>query len=326
LKEPAEYDQDYAFKVLDERHNKNLVIFEDWRPDYDTTSREDQAESNNPRLKASHFFFHQQVDETYHILEQVMEFQAKMTDTIRLTPRDRLEGFDFMDIATKNLIYPRATYLKPSGRGWVDLVRSLNAVTLFGREFGELLKPERGSNKLCQSWVELPAGRDFLAAPVPDLAGVIKSEANGKGGPTKLAHNIFWHKPDKLFEPCECAPSFPMEPWKIIKGTVCDRVQVLLPQSLGRKVRPGVLEPKGAVIFGQSEKYRWYWPIQGRPLAKSEDEPDKCEAKEDAPTVTPESSASSRERSDLFSPSASRTSPSSSLENDTPYDGHVNCL
>jgi hypothetical protein len=70
---------------------------------------------------------------------------------IRFTDRERLIGFGFMDIVDgQNDLYPRVANLKPSGRGWVDFTRSIRAITLLRKGFGEIIKPTKDSNKLWQ--------------------------------------------------------------------------------------------------------------------------------------------------------------------------------
>jgi hypothetical protein len=72
----------------------------------------------------------------------------------------------------------------------------------------------------------------------------------------ELANRIHWHRPDKLFEPCDCKSE-----------KVCDRVQVLMPASLSpmKNPKPFVSE-KGAVIFGRSKRFAWHWPRKGEPI------------------------------------------------------------
>jgi hypothetical protein len=71
----------------------------------------------------------------------------------------------------------------------------------------------------------------------------------------ELANGIYWHKPDKLFEPCKC------------NSKSCDRVQVLMPASLGLKRHPQPFGcDDGAVIFGRSKRFPWHWPSTGDPV------------------------------------------------------------
>lgn len=57
-------------------------------------------------------------------------------------PRRYLKGWDFRDLATlRDPLYPRATELTAGGKSWIDFIRSIRAVTLFGRGFDEIIQP-----------------------------------------------------------------------------------------------------------------------------------------------------------------------------------------
>ncbi|KAK8036880.1 Alpha-amylase [Apiospora phragmitis] len=63
---------------------------------------------------------------------------------IHKSPRRYLEGWDFHDVATgADPIWPRQTSLNEWGWGWVDLVRHINAIVLFGNGFGDIIQPGR---------------------------------------------------------------------------------------------------------------------------------------------------------------------------------------
>jgi hypothetical protein len=98
--------------------------------------------------------------ENWHILEQIQDHQKDMAGPglqIRLTDRDKLEGFGFVDIISGTpVIRPRVATLNSSGRGWVDFTRELNAITLMARGFGEIINSARDCNKLCDRWKHVP--------------------------------------------------------------------------------------------------------------------------------------------------------------------------
>ncbi|KAH8589300.1 hypothetical protein B0O99DRAFT_637318 [Bisporella sp. PMI_857] len=162
-----------------------------------------------------------------------------------------------MDIVdSQHDIRPRVVILKSSGKGWVDFTRSIRAITLIGRGFGEFIKPARDANALCKQWRQVPIGKDYLVACTSTLKEICRKYGDHESRPMELANGIFWHRPDRLFDACEC---------KLLKS--CDRVQVLLPPSLGTKNHPqpfGYL--KGAVIFGRSKRLPWVWPSKGPPI------------------------------------------------------------
>ncbi|KAF4544369.1 Pfs domain protein [Lasiodiplodia theobromae] len=95
-----EYEASAPFKILCNSKNMDLVIYEDWKPANEAIIDAEGNLAKTAKVKDAHFRFRDQVDEIYHIWEQIQEFQTKMTDNIRLTDRDKLQGFNFMDVAT----------------------------------------------------------------------------------------------------------------------------------------------------------------------------------------------------------------------------------
>ncbi|KAF7556597.1 hypothetical protein G7Z17_g1345 [Cylindrodendrum hubeiense] len=91
------------------------------------------------------------IEHFYRILEKLIDHQADGSgeDGTRLAdkPRQYLEGWDFKDLATsRDPMYPRVATLETEGKVWVDLTRALHTITLFGRGFGELIRPADADN------------------------------------------------------------------------------------------------------------------------------------------------------------------------------------
>lgn len=321
-----EYEASAPFKILCNSKNMDLVIYEDWKPANEAIIDAEGNFSETAKVKDAHFRFRDQVDEIYHIWEQIQEFQTKMTDNIRATGRNKLQGFNFIDIATgESPIKPRYTYLEPSSNGWVDLARSLDAITLFGRGFGELIQPSSESNTLCHSWCHVPTGSDYLAVSVSDVRAIFDKRGNALERPMQLVDGLFWHKADKLFEPCECAIKDSRKRRFILgRGDVCDRLQVLLPQSSRRKTDPGPLEERGAVIFGKSERYHWNKPDRGPPKGTTgpDEDPDSERPQKKARSSSSSEGSQKSENSSADTPPTSATTISedaaSSSRTETP--------
>jgi hypothetical protein len=153
------------------------------------------------------------VKDILHILEQILEHQADSQEgrvgyRIQKSPWTQLEGFDFMDIATKsNIIHPRATELRADGEGWSDLTRKIHAVTLFGKGFGELLEPIRktAAQDHCVKCLwnsDVPAGRDLLAISVSDLERIVERRGTKSKGHWKLVDDCYLHVTPSLFSTC----------------------------------------------------------------------------------------------------------------------------
>ncbi|KAG9230363.1 hypothetical protein BJ875DRAFT_158352 [Amylocarpus encephaloides] len=231
---------------------------------------------NRSLLLSDEWTYQDLVESTFHILEQIQDNQVRMMSSsainLRFSPRDKLLGFGFKDIVKgQNILYPRVATLKASGRGWVDLTRSINAITLIGKGFGELIRPAVDSNKLCRYWSHVPTGRDYLVTCISTLKAIACQHGDCESDPLELADGIYWHKPDKLFHSCDCKRGG--------SKSGCERVQVLLhPVSVGPKKHPEPFEYiRGAVIFGRSRRFRWMYPNKGEPIegGESDSEPEK---------------------------------------------------
>ena len=124
LQEPSKWTADATAPILVSKRNLDLKI--------------DDGEDGT---------FGDRVDTFYNILEKMIDYQKRISgdEGAGLLDRARgcLEGWDFHDITmnSNDRMFPRATTLEPAGRSWVDLVRAMSAVTLFGRGFGQLIRP-----------------------------------------------------------------------------------------------------------------------------------------------------------------------------------------
>jgi hypothetical protein len=83
--------------------------------------------------------------------------------------RRDITGFDVDDVlGLGGPIYSRMQLLGSHGHGWSDLISEANATTIFGRGFGELIRPCDAST-VCSEWARLPVEEDYLATTVPTL-------------------------------------------------------------------------------------------------------------------------------------------------------------
>ena len=162
------------------------------------------------------------------VLEELIGHQASVNEfpggiALKL-PREKLEGFRFMDIAARRAGTPRVVRLDALGsvgKTWMDFIRSIKAVTLFGEGFGELMEPASNSSNVCPQWRTLPKKGDHLAVSSFDLSKILRQEGDAEACPPKLAPGVFW-QPTALFEPCACLDR---------KRKSCDPVQALLSES-----------------------------------------------------------------------------------------------
>ncbi|KAK5657983.1 hypothetical protein OQA88_2536 [Cercophora sp. LCS_1] len=287
--EPGAGGKGASIFVLTNEQNTNLALHK--KP---STSKEelsvDEAGSQSSRISKtqSNYTFGERVENICDTLEQMIAHQADVSTQdgvgfrIRKTMRKQLKGFDFMDIATdEDPIWPRATTLRSTGQGWVDFTRATHTVTLFGSGFGDLFRPSSTHQPpcaTCQLNVEVPKGQDYLAVCIPELVDILQRRGARNIGPWRLVDEIYWHAPDKTFEPCTCHRLNVNSPFtNASNATTHDRVQVLIPSSLpkllGRSLKgpTGLNEhPRGALLFGHSRRFPLRWldfgaPVEGDP-------------------------------------------------------------
>ncbi|KAI1738019.1 hypothetical protein F4680DRAFT_426828 [Xylaria scruposa] len=270
-----------AIQVLTNPENLKIPLYA--KPESakeEVTTNSTGAQTRILSRTKSNYCLKDRIDSLCDVLEQIMACQTDIADQdgvgfkLRFTPRRHLEGFDFMDIAAdEDPIRPRMIDLRSSGRGWVDFTRALHAITLFGRGFGELIQPftsKVSTQNLCNSCVGVAKGQDHLAVSVCDLQDILQKRGSTSTTPWRLIDNIYWHSPDKSFEPCSSTAQ---------ASTKHDRVQVLLPATFpklwGRNLKSPQnlkLTPMGAVIFGHNTRFPLRWGDRGDP---DEGQPDQ---------------------------------------------------
>ncbi|GJP88347.1 hypothetical protein AnigIFM59636_003606 [Aspergillus niger] len=200
--------------------------------------------------------FQDRVDAIYHLLEQAYAYQTrtKLHKGAGIAPgrqaRRLMEGFDFMDLAANEDHFNARTMSAFDGPPrWHRLTGAINAITLFGRGFGNLLKPKE-MVPVCSSWTTVPSGKDYLAARVEDILIIMRKKGNSLGSPWRVIDNVYWHMPDKLFENCQCIEDDSSKEY-------CNHAQELLIGPEITKHPSGIisplrLEPEGAIIFDGS--------------------------------------------------------------------------
>ncbi|KAL8325300.1 hypothetical protein RB597_008523 [Gaeumannomyces tritici] len=277
-----------ARKLLFNQKNANTPLY--FRPVKrvvkKTTTREGNAEPVVKEVieeEQEMVGFAERVDDMYNALSQIFDHQWGDTKDgvggkVRLSPRRRVEGFDFMDLAAfGGQAFPKMMQLKATGSGWIDFVRApaVRAVTLFGSGFGDLLVPASpcadltaaldvgegsASNRTplacTRHWHSLPKGKDLLAVSTSDMRLI----ANGRDMAGKklweAVSNLYWLDPGgATFDRSDCGTAVPAR----------DHTQVFLPtrQKLmaGRFLSPTRVPDAGAAIFGHSTLWgRLHWP------------------------------------------------------------------
>lgn len=208
--------------------------------------------------------FGDRVDTFYNILEKMIDYQKRISGDEGASfldkPRGCLEGWDFHDIMmnSDDRMFPRATTLEQAGRSWVDLVRAMSAVTLFGRGFGQLIKPSL--TDVCKRWTELPPGKFYIAVPLLHLEALINNDSS-PAAHTRLGRKLIWHTETNLLEGCRCDDD--------TEHDAHEPVQSLIPSSMSRDIPPRQLKitvsDSAVVIFGHHSKSLLVWNDFGPP-------------------------------------------------------------
>ena len=270
-----------AISVLTNPRNLDIPLYA--KPDtnrVEVTARQEGGEAIVRSSTKTNYCLKDRSEDICNTLEQIMAHQADTCTQdgvgfkVKASDRRHIEGFDFMDIATdEDPCFPRQVTLRSSGRGWVDFVRAIHAVTLFGSSFGDLIRPSKTATKACgcHANMDLPKGQDLLAVCVSELEDILQKRGSKATTPWRLVDDIYWLTPDKTFEPCK-------------PGQKCDRVQVLLPATFpklwGRNFKsPGDISqaPRGALIFGHSRRFPLRWGDRGDPEQGHADEDNDLE-------------------------------------------------
>lgn len=229
------------------------------------------------------YLFKSQIDYFFSLLERLIDYQVDITgdEGIKLQsqPRKFLEGWDFEDIATEcPTLHPRVATLEAAGKGWVDFIRGIHAVTLFGRGFGDIFRPT-GTN-LCKHWARLPKQKYYIAGCLSDLGRLVKQVGNRNDGHIWLTDDVICHTPTSVFMSCQCGDGDALE------QNHCEPVQTLFPSALSAKLFPQSRripsKGTGAVIFGHHSSFSWIWGDNGHPREEQliEAEP-SCEITEE---------------------------------------------
>jgi hypothetical protein len=271
-----------AGDVLRNRNNMALKIYEHYRPIMEEEATQGGKLLTKQRALRTWEQLPDLVGDICVTLGMLFDIQTDATTTngygikVKKSFRRHLEGWDFRDVAIgTDPLKPKATLLQDTGLGWVDLVRSVSAITLFGVNFGEILEPSRIveenlsvagpvtghlGGRLCQNWARLPGAKDLLAtttAVISDIRETVYSGSNDEQCLLEVSQDIFWHNPDRVFESCYCGDG--------ANKPHCDRVQVLLPRNFrdlftrGLRSPAGPLPLHGAVVFGHSMKFPLWW-------------------------------------------------------------------
>lgn len=245
-------------------NNRDHTLYET-RKDYVEVSKDGREN----KATITYWKSEQVIIDLWNLFEQMIDHQVKVraANGVELhgTYRDHLEGWPLQDLVEKKLHFEAAAVkLHGSGRGWVDFIHDIRAITLLGRGFGDVIRPADNTPLRCPRWKQVPPDKDYLTVRLQFLRQICTVYDDPSRRAVKLSRHAYWHKAHSLFEECNCADADVKE--------LCDRIQVLLPQAtVGAKTHPGaeVLNSakydQAAVIFGRSRYWRWRYRSKGKP-------------------------------------------------------------
>lgn len=276
IKISAEGKPNSASQVLSNPENLELEVQLDKvekTDEYDAVQDANGASmpiNRKPKIKRTYKLFCDVVEEHYRYLEQIMEYQVQAGGQngvkIKLRFRDHLEGWDFMELATGHDPSPRLATLYKSGYGWVNLVRSIEAITLIGSGFGEMIRPVEFDG-MCPNWKTLPTQKYYLAATVFDLENIIKTKKFGGSleEPIKLVRDLLWHSPQETVAPCPCSSGSVRQEYPLGVSHHHDPVQVCHSTTWKStlRIKGPDLHSAGAIVFGHPIKGKFCWKKLG---------------------------------------------------------------
>ncbi|KEY74521.1 hypothetical protein S7711_08505 [Stachybotrys chartarum IBT 7711] len=129
----------------------------------------------NGKMTTEYATLEQRVKSILHSLEILIDRQVQVASQEGISLPQSLNfhhsiaGFDILDVISPlGPIVPCSQNLETSGRGWKDLVSAIGVTTIFGRGFGNLIRPN-DSSPICDNWTSVPIGQDYMAASVSTL-------------------------------------------------------------------------------------------------------------------------------------------------------------
>lgn len=121
-----------------------------------------------------------------------------------------ISGFDILDLLKPlGPIGTRVAPLSRTGGGWADLFPATGTTTIFGRGFGELIRPN-DNTQICTEWKTVPTGLDIMAATTSTLKMIYekrlrRNSPNLREG--ELTDNLLWSSSSDPLKRCGCITS-----------------------------------------------------------------------------------------------------------------------
>lgn len=201
-----------------------------------------------------------------------------------------------MDVATMDDLVPGAQSLS-NGKTWLAFAKKINAITLFGKGFDDLMVSEEN-----RCYTKVPSGQELLAVPL-SLLQEIREYRRGKRQPLEIAEGFYWSASEEAFT--QCKPSCRQNHNNLLQTFQSSASSTQSEYALGSKRLEKHVS--GAVFFGKPGKFANSSKDSG--LGSSIHTPTPTDASIAGPSTTstiPEntSNTGARERITETSPSA----------------------
>jgi hypothetical protein len=201
-----------------------------------------------------------------HSLEILVDTQTRealkgeMRTLQTVDRRKFITGYDILDVIDPlEPISTRIARFSTWGDGWMDFLPSINATTIFGQGFGDLVLP-KDATSMCKHWKSVPLQKDYMCVSVSTMKMLHAKRLQRFESPSRagqLTSDLLWKAACQPFENCPCTLGnsagehehldprqflvSPKQNWKIplkSKSSTCVNIETL--------------HEKGAVVFANS--------------------------------------------------------------------------
>jgi hypothetical protein len=148
-----------------------------------------------------------------HSLEILVDTQTREASkgemkTLQTVDRRKfITGYDILDVIDPlEPVSTRIARFSTWGDGWMDLLPSVHATTIFGQGFGDLIRP-KNTTSTCTQWKNVPKWKDYMSVSVYTLKMLHEKRLQRLESPSKageLTNNLLWKSACPPFEICPC--------------------------------------------------------------------------------------------------------------------------
>ncbi|KAB2570081.1 hypothetical protein DBV05_g11250 [Lasiodiplodia theobromae] len=205
----AEDGPDAASEMLKDHDNQRHII----NSEFGGYEQGKTDVYGRPQSFQKYNFFKQLVSDAWDTFDQIysQQDQAKKSQTQQLRiPGFSIEGYEYMDLVSlRSSLTRRYINLNRNGSEWSSFIRQINAITLFGQNFGEIYTPGHDEeHHICAPWRTVPMDHEYLTVPISLLKELNeRSREDGKIGPESLeiAKHVLWTPSEGAFRRCAAA-------------------------------------------------------------------------------------------------------------------------